>query len=288
MNIAALIKKIFDYIVWVAFFGFLLLGVIIYITNTTYPGDKLYSFKLMFEDFTLATSKILNKQIDFSIDLVSKRSQEVAKILSSKNSEETLNRLDVQVELTAVSISQIPDPVERKKAAEEYIVKLNEASIILSEKEKELLGSSTTYSSATNTEVQPTVTQNFQITPKPTTSSFITEPTPIPTITIQVITQQPVTQTTVGPISEPTSTQAVAQPTIVPTAVPTTTPTINIASTPNVSQQINNSQQTIQQAIIQMNNLATQDNRDFKKNKKPELPKTVKEGIKEKLNQELE
>lgn len=280
MNIAASIKKVFDYIVWVAFFGFLLLGVIIYITNTTYPGDKLYSFKLMFEDFTLATSKILNKQIDFSIDLVSKRSQEVAKILSSKNSEETLNRLDVQVELTAVSISQIPDPVERKKAAEEYIVKLNEASIILSEKEKELLGSSTTYS--------PTINTGIQTIPQPTTSSSITEPTPIPTITIQVITQQPITQTTVGPISEPTSTQAVAQPTIVPTAVPTTTPTINIASTPNVSQQINNSQQTIQQAIIQMNNLATQDNRDFKKNKKPELPKAVKEGIKEKLNQELE
>lgn len=280
MNMVASIKKVFDYIVWVAFFGFLLLGVVIYVTNNTYPGDKFYPFKLKFEEFVLLTSKVLNKQIDFSIDLVSKRSYEVAKILSPNNSAETLGRLDTQVELTAASITQISDPVEKKKAAEEYIVKLNEASIILSEKEKELLGSSTTYSPTTNT--------GIQTTPQPTSSSSITEPTPTPTITIQVITQQPVTQPTVGPISEPTSTQAVDQPTIVPTAVPTTTPTTNIASTPDVSQQINNSQQTIQQAIIQMNNLATQDNRDFKKNKKPELPKAVKEGIKEKLNQEQE
>jgi len=165
--------------------------------------------------------------------LVSKRSQEVAKILSSKNSEETLNSLDTQVELTAVSISQIPDPVERKKAAEAYILKLNEASVILSEKEKELIGSSTTYSPTTSSEIQPTIAQNLQVTPLPTTTSTIYEPTAIPPT----------------PTSTPVSTQT------------------------NVSQQINNSQTTIQQTIAEMKTLATIDNRDFKKEHKPEQKK---------------
>ena len=96
-NILPLIKKVFDYFVWVMFFVLLVLGGIIFVTDRTYPGDNLYPFKLKFEDFVLATSKILNKQVDFSIDLVAKRSNEVAKILTPKNSEETLGRLDNQV-----------------------------------------------------------------------------------------------------------------------------------------------------------------------------------------------
>jgi len=121
------------------FFGLLLLGGTIYATERTYPGDYLYPFKLKFEGFVLATSKILNKQVDFSIDLVNRRSKEVAKILTPKNSAETLSRLDTQVELTAISISQMSDSVEKKKAAEKYIVKLNEVSSVLNEKQKEFV-----------------------------------------------------------------------------------------------------------------------------------------------------
>ena len=269
MNIVASIKKVFDYVVWVAFFGFLLLGVVIYVTNNTYPGDKFYPFKLKFEEFVLLTSKVLNKQIDFSIDLVSKRSYEVAKILSPNNSAETLGRLDTQVELTAASITQISDPVEKKKAAEQYIVKLNEASTILSEKQKEL---NTTTATISDNQPQPTE--------KP--SSYpTTQPTSTPT---------PPAQST---LTEPTTAQQPIQPTATPTIQPTTiilpTPTtVPPTSNENVTQQIINSQETIQQTIIEMQNLATQDNRDFKKNKKPELPKAVKEGIKQKLNQEQE
>jgi len=200
----------------------------------------------MFEDFTLATSKILNKQVDFSIDLVSKRSQEVAKILSSKNSEETLNRLDTQVELTAVSISQISDPVERKKAAEEYIIKLNEASVILSEKEKELLTDTNT-----NLQIQPTL--------QPTVKSFEPESTIAPTV-------MPTTASQIA--AQPTS-----QPTLQPTVILPTPTTAPVSDTTNVSQQINNSQTTIQQTIAEMKTLATIDNRDFKKEHKPEQKK---------------
>lgn len=266
MNTAtALIKKVFDYFVWVAFFGFLLLGVVIYVTNNTYPGDKMYPFKLKFEEFALLASKVLNKQVDFSIDLVSKRSQEVAKILSSKNSQETLNRLDVQVELTAVSISQIPDPVERKKAAEEYIVKLNEASIILSEKEKELLGSSTTYSPATNTSTNTEI----QATPQPTTQTSVPEstgaPTAIPTTNTQTVTQ---------PTAVP---QTVTQPTLQPTVIPPTPTLAPVTTSTNVSQQINNSQTTIQQTIVEMQILAAESDSNSKKELKQEILKKMEE-----------
>ncbi len=272
MNIAASIKKVFDYIVWVAFFGFLLLGVIIYVTNNTYPGDKMYPFKLKFEEFALLTSKVLNKQIDFSIDLVSKRSYEVAKILSSKNSAETLNRLDTQVELTAASISQISDPVEKKKAAEQYIIKLNEASTILSEKQKEFDTTSTTTSGNQSQPIEqpspyPTTQQKAQSTstliPTPTTQSTLTEPT---------IAQQPTVQPTAIPTIQPTTI-------IFPT--PTTAPAL---TNEIVSQQINNSQQTIQQAIIIMNDISTTDNRDFKKVHKPELKKELKPELKQEMS----
>jgi hypothetical protein len=187
-----ILKKIFDYFVWMMFFGLLLLGGIIYVSDRTYPGDKLYPFKLKFEEFTLATSKILNKQVDISIDLVSKRSKEVAKILTPKNSTETLNRLDTQVQTTAISISQISNPIEKKKAATKYIAQLNEVSTVLTEKQKEFL-------------------------------------TPTPPVIQQPSQQQPIKN-----------------------IIPTSTPKPENSS---ISEQINSSQETVQQAIEQMNNI---------------------------------
>ena len=197
-----IVKKVFDYFVWMMFFGLLLLGGVIYASNRTYPGDRLYPFKLRFEDFTLAISKILNKQVDISIDLVSKRSKEVAKILTPKNSTETLSRLDIQVQTTAISISQMSNPIEKKKAATKYIAQLNEVSSVLIEKQKEFL-------------------------------------TPTPPVIQQPSQQQPSQQ-------QPSQQQPIEN--------------INPTSTPkpenfSISEQISISQETVQQAIEQMNNI---------------------------------
>lgn len=222
-----LVKKIFDYFVWLMFFGLLLLGGVIYVTNRAYPGDYLYPFKLKFEGFALATSKILNKQVDFSIDLVVKRSNEATKILSSKYGKDGLNRLNIQVELTANSISQIADPIEKKKAAEKYIVKLNEVSSALSEKQKD-----------------------FVVTP-PTSNAA----------------SQAVTQTVAQPVQNiPTLPTEQGSQNIIPTITPS--PEIS-----TVSQQIDNTQETIKQTIDKMTDLATipmknnqQENKDNKSN----------------------
>ncbi len=47
----SLIKKIFDYFVWLIFFAFLLLGIFVYLLNNARKGDYLYSAKLYFERF---------------------------------------------------------------------------------------------------------------------------------------------------------------------------------------------------------------------------------------------
>lgn len=224
----ALIKKVFDYSVWAIIVGFFLLAGIVYVNNQIYPGDNLYPFKLKFESFVLATSQILNKQVDFSIDLVIKRTNEVAKILTAKNSLETLGRLGTQVELTATSISQMSDPAEKKKAAEKYITKLNEVSSVLSEKQKEFV---TTSSSTSITESEPT------------TQPLITQ-----TVT-QLPTIQPTTKSTTQSITQPPITRPTTQQ---PITQPTTTPEVEIAT---VSEQIDNTQQTIQQTINEMASL---------------------------------
>ncbi len=220
-EILPLIKKAFDYFVWVMFFVLLVLGGIIFVTDRTYPGAKLYPFKLKFEGFVLATSKILNKQVDFSIDLVAKRSNEVAKILTPKNSKETLGRLDTQVVLTASSISQIQDPTERKKAATKYIAKLNQVSSTLTEKKKEFAPMPVSPTIAP--QVNLNQVQNNPSSPTPTPPPSTSNETP--DVSEQIDNTQETIEDTIEEmdeiINQPTMQQDVP---ITPTQSPTSTP----------------------------------------------------------------
>ena len=223
-EILPLIKKVFDYFVWVMFFVLLVLGGIIFVTDRTYPGDNLYSFKLKFEGFVLATSKILNKQVDFSIDLVAKRSNEIAKILTPKNSKETLGRLDTQVVLTASSISQIQDPKERKRAATKYIVKLNQVSSTLTEKKKEFV-STPVYPTAAP-QVNLNQAQNNPNPPTPTQHPAISNETS--DVSEQIDNTQETIEDTIDEMDEIINNQPIIEPEqdipIIPTQAPTSTP----------------------------------------------------------------
>lgn len=242
-----LIKKVFDYFVWVMFFVLFFLGIIIYITNRTYPGDNLYSFKLKFEDFVLATSKILNKQVDFSIDLVSKRSSEVAKILTPKNGEETLSRLDTQVETTAVSISQISNPVEKKKAATKYIATLNEVSSTLTEKQKEFVVSQTN-----NLPLPPPTSVPQNILPTSTPDSNISQ---------QIVDTQETIDQTIEEMNEIVKTSSQTTESSIPTEIPQPTtvqePTITGADTDH-----NNNRKNEKEKEKEKNNNSSNDNNE--------------------------
>lgn len=218
-NILPLIKKVFDYFVWVMFFVLLVLGGIIFVTDRTYPGAKLYPFKLKFEDFVLATSKILNKQVDFSIDLVAKRSNEIAKILTPKNSKETLGRLDTQVVLTASSISQIQDPVERKKAATKYIAKLNQVSSTLTEKKKEFVSTPVSPTTVPQANLNQVQNNSNSPTPPPATSNETSD------VSEQIDNAQETIEDTIDEMDEIINQPVIQQDIpIIPTEVPTSTP----------------------------------------------------------------
>lgn len=225
------IKKIFDYFIWGLFGILLILGGIIYVTDRTYPGDRLYSFKLDFENFVLATSSILNKQVDVSIDMVMKRSDEFTKIWSSGYALAGLNRLNTQVDVTANSINQIQDPELKKLEAQRYIAKLDEVSAALSAKQTELAASSTQNNTGT-------------------TSQIVYKPA-------QNVVYQPTGSQNTGQASQPSHNQPSNSSTTTTTTT-SSSPTASTTSTSAVSQQINDTQQNIQQKIDQMTNLTTE------------------------------
>ena len=301
-----LLKKVFDCFIWVLFFVLLFIGGIIYVSSKTYPGDYLYSYKLKFENFALATSKVMNKQIDFSIDLVGKRSNEATTILRSKYGKDGLDRLSTQVELTATSISEITDPVEKKQAAEKYIVKLNEVSSVLSQKQKDLV-TTTTQPTSNNfsqgavgevaqeviRKVTPTVTQYVV---RDVTQNLEQKITPEITVVItQAITQKatpeitrPISPTVFHETAKPTQNIPPTQP-VEPTSqvrLPTVTPaTEKSHNDSSISHEIDKTQEKIKKAIDRMNNLSTEStNNDQDEKKHDKSNTTEKEAQKDKNN----
>lgn len=239
------VKKIFDYSIWGIFGALLILGGIIYVTDRTYPGDKLYPFKLQFENFVLATSKILNKQVDVSINMVMKRSDELTKVWSSGSAQVGLNSLNSQVDLTANSINQIQDPELKKLEAERYIAKLDEVSAALREKQAELAANSP----QTNTVSSQTASSPVQY--------IQNQPAGTQQPAVQII--QPVQDSQGQTITSNTTSTSTNKPSTASSSLPTPSPTASTSETSTVSQQLNDTQQNIQQTITQMTSLTTND-----------------------------
>lgn len=208
----SLFKKIADASIWVIFVICFILAILAFIARNAVPGDALFGLKLAFEQGLLASSKLLNKQVDVEIGFVSKRFNETTRVISSKYASESLNRLDTQVEVTANEIAQIEDPTQRQEAANKYIAELSQVSNALTQEKQKLQ----------NTYYQP-----------PTTIKNNT-----------------------GSYSGQTTTTNIA---------PTNSPQVAITSpqAPDVSQQIDNTQQTIQQTIDQMTQISTQSTTDI-------------------------
>ena len=207
-------KKVLDYSVWIIFFGISLFVVLFLASSSAVPGDFLFGTKLGLEKVIIASSKLLNNQVDAQMSFLSSRLHETTKTINTQYASASFKRLDDQVDTTATTISMISDPVERKQAAQKYVAQLTDVSTVLSQEKQRYTNTSSTGTTTTSNNQTPTST------PQSTTSTTTSVTEQIDT------TQANVTQT----IEQMTQiqyadTNTVATPTEVPTSVPTSVPT---------------------------------------------------------------
>lgn len=223
MRMKFFLKKTLDYGSWVVFSIILIYSFLFYITRNAVPGEFLYPTKLGVEKILVASSKVLYNSVEFEMDFVARRFNEVSKVLSSKYGSESLHRLDTQVTETATSIANIKDPKARKEAASKYAIQLSYISSGLEQEEKKIVKTTPVYRPPPS---QPT-SQNTA--PNPTAP-----PSPPPPAIVQDIdnTQETIQETieemneiqTQAPTIEPTNTPV---PTNTPAPTHTPTPVLN-------------------------------------------------------------
>lgn len=215
MNI---LKKIIDSSTWFIFFFSVVFSAATVVAQNSIPGDSLFGYKLAYEKVVLASSRFLNKQVDIQIDYVARRFSETTQVLNSKYASESLDRLNNEVESTAYTITLIEDPAERQVAAKKYVAKLNEISTGLRYEQQGLI--------KTYTPQQQPIVQN--ISPGENNPTYPTSPPPT------------------NPVEYDNT--ASKKPTATPTPIPT-------AQTAQIVTEIDNTQQTIEQTISQMEEL---------------------------------
>ncbi len=213
-----LLRKVIDYGVWVVFFTIFGYSSLFYVTKDAVPGDRLYGAKLATEKVLIASSSILNKQVDFQINFVARRYDEINKVLASKYGSESLRRLDGQVVETGETIANIKDPEQRKEAASKYVAQLNYISSGLANEQQRFVPS-----------YQPNPTLPPEI-PTQTTIAYVSPPpSQTETISNQINTTQETIQQTIENMNQiqqnnfPAPTE-IPTPTTEPTRVPTSTP----------------------------------------------------------------
>lgn len=212
------LKKILDSSTWFIFFFSVVFSVATVVAQNSIPGDSLFGYKLVYEKVVLASSRFLNKQVDIQIDYVARRFKETTRVINSQYASESLNRLNGEVESTAYTITLIEDPAEKQAAAKKYVAKLNEISTGLKYEQQGLM-------KADVPAIQPTVQNNSSSGSNPV---YPTNP----------------------PTNNPT------QPASSGLKNPTATPTPQSqAQTAQIVEEINNTQETIDQTIAQMEEL---------------------------------
>lgn len=220
-------RKFLDSATWIIFFASIIFSFMTVVAQNAVPGESLYGFKLGYEKVMLASSRFLNRQVDLQIEFVARRFDETTQVLSSKYGSESLGRLNSEVESTALSITLIEDPEEKKIAARKYIAQLNTINSGLGQQKQNIV----------RNYVAPVPVQNMAPVYNATTQTYVT-PTLIP---------QPQNNNTGGN----TGTQPVNQPTSAPG---TTT-----SQPPEIVGDIDNTQQTIEDTIEEMEVIAQQD-----------------------------
>ncbi|MFH0979704.1 MAG: hypothetical protein V1803_02020 [Candidatus Roizmanbacteria bacterium] len=209
-----LLRKIVDYGIWVLFFVFFTISLLFYATKDSVPGDWLFGTKLGLEKALIATSALLNKQVDLQIDFVARRYREMSKVLASKYGLESLLRLDNQIAETGNSITNIKDPTKRKEAATRYIAELSFISAGLEQKQ-----------------------QNYSYSPPPPSQNQPID-SPEPTnISNQIDNTQETIQKTIDEMNRAKLQNNIIEPTDIPTSTPEIVISPTVAPAPETFQE---------------------------------------------------
>lgn len=252
MEVDTVMRQFLNYLTW----GFLVLfaapTVMVIASWNSLPGDPLYGFKLGMEQMLLVlVSPSYATQGTLSVKYTERRFSDAKRLLADKGSVEGLAYLDKQVVNTKNIIEKASDVQVQQQLAQTYIDTLKDVSLQL-EAEKQAIAA-----------VPPT-SRPIVVRPSPVATSL---PTPIPTRPPLGFTQ-PVAPPSNAPTSRPT------QPPPIPIPVPAQ------QSEQKVVDHINQSQQTINDTIKQLENLAVQYQKEEQKQGE-KTPEQIKQSLPE-------
>ena len=245
ISVLDIFKKAVSLTAWIIFFFFCILTLLFGITQNSAPGDKTYGLKIGLEQNILRASKIMDKEAAIQIEFTKRRLEETKKVISSTHAIESLDNLADEVSETKKTILNMDNPEKREEVATQYVETLTEVKGALEQEKKTTINNNVTVSPS-NMPTQSYSQSNDYPAPTSKLTAFVrnSKPNALPTATPTNILPPPENR----PLPPPTS---IPIPTAI--AVPTTTPQNNNA--PALTNQINQTQQRIQQTIEELNKI---------------------------------
>lgn len=238
------IRIFFNITSWIILFALLPITVLIFLSQDSIPGDLFYPVKRSLENVILAAASVSPAtRAAFRTDLTEARFKEAQSLVLSKSNTSGLSTFIDEVQGTKQEVTNLTSDVERKKAEEKLISKIEEYQSGLSTLQAKTEQNVITYQfqETLSTPIPPTTVSNQNQTPQ----NF---PSPTPTLTsipTPILTPTP----TPTPLSLPSSIQS--SPTVTP--LPTTVPSLTLAPTITASVEETGSVRVLEQQRIAEN-----------------------------------
>lgn len=238
---------------WIVFFTLMAPSGMALASWNAVPGDNTYGIKLAMEKaLLLVISPSSQLQSTTNFKLTERRMGEATKVLSGVHAKESLDNLTMQIEATRKSLNGITDEQAKKEAIAQYIQTLHEVTSQLEEQKVNRAISYLPPQRKTTTSYK--IVNPKQTTTQPTTTTPTSTQPVINNVTNNYYYQKPPSNG--GTTTTPTTTQPiVTQPSTPATTTPVTTqpnPTPEEIIQPEVVEDINNTQDEIDQVIEEL------------------------------------
>lgn len=253
------VKKVFDYLSWGFILLFALPTFLIMSSWKSLPGDPMYQMKLGLEHVLLFFVKpSYAAEASLNMKYTQRRLSDTKVLLSNRQSGDGLSYLSQQIKATQAVIDRAPDAATQKALASQYVQTLKDVSLQLDQQRENITQTDVVNAGSQSTSVTTgNVAQLAPQVPTPTVKpvSFFAHITPLPTPksgTVSRPTSTPASRAIVRATPNPTSTPVVAN---VPVGEQTQPET--------VVEQIDTTQDQIQEAIVELERLSSGSNRNI-------------------------